>query len=287
MSLTPLLVFVTVIIFQLLSTTTTFAMLRTNNLRSFRIKSGYALNYFKSCSMNMDHIKALTSRSITKTALITTSCLAASALPSSLNNLMKGNYQNRALSDVSAATVADAPDMLIQSIPTDTATNEEMIKRKNDKKKYEAFTLKNGMKVLLVSDPSSISAAAAVDVHVGSFTDPLDIPGLAHFCEHMSFLGTKKYPKEDAYSTFLSSHGGSSNAYTDSEDTVYYYDINTEYFKESLDRFAQFFVSPLFTASATNRELNAIDSEHAKNINDDGFRLYQVSVCELVMYICL
>jgi insulysin len=46
--------------------------------------------------------------------------------------------------------------------------------------------------------------------------------------------------------------------------------------EESLDRFAQFFISPLFTQSATDRELNAIDSEHAKNINNDGFRLYQV-----------
>lgn len=37
---------------------------------------------------------------------------------------------------------------------------------------------------------------------------------LAHFCEHMSFLGTKKYPKEEEFSSYLSSHGGSSNAYT-------------------------------------------------------------------------
>jgi insulysin len=92
----------------------------------------------------------------------------------------------------------------------------------------------------------------------------------------MSFLGTKKYPKEDEYGQFLSSHGGSSNAYTDSEDTVYYFDVNAGYFNESLDRFAQFFIEPTFSSSATSRELNAIDSEHAKNINNNGFRIFQV-----------
>jgi len=47
-----------------------------------------------------------------------------------------------------------------------------------------------------------------MDVHVGHFSDPDGIPGLAHFCEHMLFLGTKKYPDEASYSNFLSAHGG-------------------------------------------------------------------------------
>jgi len=101
---------------------------------------------------------------------------------------------------------------------------------------------------------------------------------MAHFCEHMSFLGTSKYPQEEGFTSFLATHGGSSNAYTDSEDTVYYFDVNSDHIDEALDRFAQFFSSPLFTESATGRELNAIESEHAKNINNDGFRVYQVRI---------
>jgi insulysin len=93
----------------------------------------------------------------------------------------------------------------------------------------------------------------------------------------MSFLGTKKFPKEEGFTTFLSTHGGSSNAYTDAEDTVYYFDVNSINLEDALDQFSQFFIAPLFTESATNRELNAIESEHAKNINNDGFRIYQVS----------
>jgi secreted Zn-dependent insulinase-like peptidase len=56
-----------------------------------------------------------------------------------------------------------------------------------------------------------------------------------------------------------------------------YFDVNADQLQPALDRFAQFFAAPLFSESATGRELNAIDSEHAKNINSDGFRLHQVS----------
>jgi insulysin len=145
-----------------------------------------------------------------------------------------------------------------------------------DDRVYRAFTLENGLRVLVVSDKETSRAAAALNVHVGSFCDPLSVPGLAHFAEHMCFLGTKKYPYEGDFQKFLSSHGGSSNAFTDSEDTQYYFDCTEPFLSASLDRFSHFFIDPLFTPSAVGRELNAIDSEHSKNLNNDGFRLYQL-----------
>jgi len=137
----------------------------------------------------------------------------------------------------------------------------EVVKRPSDNREYRAFRLDNGMSVLLVSDSAASRGAAAIAVHVGSFSDPKDIPGLAHFAEHMCFLGTQKYPQEDDFSKFLASHGGSSNAYTSSEDTVYYFDCSANYLGDALDRFSQFFSAPLFAPSATARELNAIESE--------------------------
>lgn len=154
--------------------------------------------------------------------------------------------------------------------------SDEVIKSQGDDRDYRSLKLSNELRVLLVSDPDASLAAAAIDVHVGSTSDPDDVPGLAHFCEHMSFLGTKKYPKEDDFSGWLSSHGGSTNAYTDQEDTVYYFDVNSEFLDDGLDRFSQFFINPTFTRDGTDRELNAIESEHSKNINDDGFRLFQL-----------
>lgn len=52
------------------------------------------------------------------------------------------------------------------------------------------------MKVLLVSDPTTERSAASLSVGVGHMSDPDDVPGLAHFLEHMLFLGTEKYPNE-------------------------------------------------------------------------------------------
>ncbi len=70
------------------------------------------------------------------------------------------------------------------------------------------------LQVILISDPTSEKGAASMSVNVGSFLDPEELPGLAHFLEHMLFLGTEKYPDENQYSSFLSEHGGQSNAYT-------------------------------------------------------------------------
>lgn len=67
-------------------------------------------------------------------------------------------------------------------------------------------------------------------------SDPKHIPGLAHFCEHMLFLGTEKYPEENEYTKFLSEHGGSSNASTTTEHTNFYFDIVPEHLPGALDR---------------------------------------------------
>lgn len=67
-------------------------------------------------------------------------------------------------------------------------------------------------------------------------SDPSRLPGLAHFCEHMLFLGTEKYPSENEYSKFLSEHGGGSNACTYSDHTNYYFDVVPEHFGGALDR---------------------------------------------------
>ena len=77
-----------------------------------------------------------------------------------------------------------------------------IIKSGADERTYRGLVLENGMKVALVSDPATDKAAAALDVHVGSMSDP--IQGLAHFCEHMLFLGTRKYPDENEYNKYLS-----------------------------------------------------------------------------------
>ncbi|XP_059153920.1 insulin-degrading enzyme-like isoform X2 [Physella acuta] len=152
----------------------------------------------------------------------------------------------------------------------------DIIKSAADTRKYRGLELTNGMKVLLISDPETDKSSAAMDVNIGHLKDPDDLPGLAHFCEHMLFLGTEKYPEENEYNKFLSEHGGMSNAFTTLEHTNYYFDVSPDYLPGALDRFSQFFCCPLFTPSATGREVNAVDSENSRNLQSDPWRLFQL-----------
>mgnify|MGYP000918070277 CR=1 FL=1 len=68
---------------------------------------------------------------------------------------------------------------------------------KNDKRKYELFSLENGLKVILCSDETSNISATSLNINIGSSSDPNDILGLAHFVEHMLFMGSQKYPEEN------------------------------------------------------------------------------------------
>lgn len=135
-----------------------------------------------------------------------------------------------------------------------------------DDRQYRLVTLSNGLECLLVHDPTTDKASAAMDVNVGHLSDPNDLPGLAHFCEHMLFLGTEKYPRENEYSEFLASHNGGANAYTGMENTNYWFSIGHANLEGALDRFSDFFISPLFDASCTEREIRAVDSENKKNL---------------------
>lgn len=140
----------------------------------------------------------------------------------------------------------------------------------------EKIILKNGLKVYLISDPGVDQSAAAVAVEAGSWEDPKEYPGMAHFLEHMLFMGTAAYPNEFEYMKFITDHGGSVNAFTASDRTCYMFSINNDAFEEALDRFSHFFIDPLFSPNCINRELHAVDQEHAKNIEHDGWRQYMI-----------
>ncbi len=152
----------------------------------------------------------------------------------------------------------------------------EVVKSRNDDRSYRHLTLDNQLQVLLISDPDTDEAAAALDVAVGSYADPDDRPGLAHFLEHMLFLGTEKYPESDDYHGFISRHGGRHNAYTAAEHTNYFFSVDEDQLQPALDRFGQFFIGPLFDNDYLAREMNAVDAEYRSKLNSDGWRLFSV-----------
>ncbi|XP_068647426.1 insulin-degrading enzyme-like 1, peroxisomal [Aristolochia californica] len=152
----------------------------------------------------------------------------------------------------------------------------QILKPRTDKREYRRIVLPNALEVLLISDPETDKAAVSMDVSVGSCSDPEGLEGLAHFLEHMLFYASEKYPIEDSYSKYITEHGGSTNAFTSSEHTNYYFDVNADCFSEALDRFAQFFIKPLMSPDATLREIKAVDSENQKNLLSDAWRMSQL-----------
>lgn len=119
-------------------------------------------------------------------------------------------------------------------------------------------------------------AAAALCVGVGSFHEPEHLQGLAHFLEHMVFMGSDKYPRENFFDAFLNKHGGSDNAYTECERTVYKMEVHQKHLHRAMDIFANFFVSPLMRKESMERELEAIDNEFQLVLPSDSCRLQQL-----------
>eukprot|EP00929_Paragymnodinium_shiwhaense_P043235 TRINITY_DN22266_c0_g1_i1.p1 TRINITY_DN22266_c0_g1~~TRINITY_DN22266_c0_g1_i1.p1 ORF type:complete len:1119 (-),score=267.20 TRINITY_DN22266_c0_g1_i1:366-3722(-) len=183
------------------------------------------------------------------------------------------------LDDQSASTAGDNPQQLADLERPLEAVQEppnDIIKSPNDPRVYRHFKLANGLKALVISDTHADKAAAALSVGSGSSSEGMKIAGLAHFCEHMLFLGTKKYPGEGEYAAFISAHGGYDNAYTSQRETNFFFEVQSPFLHDTLDRFAQFFIHPLLSASGASKEMHAVDSEFRKDITQDGWRLQQL-----------
>ena len=90
----------------------------------------------------------------------------------------------------------------------------------NKAEDVQSFTLANGLKVFVLEDNSIPNVAMYFLYKVGSRNEYPGITGISHFFEHMMFNGAKKYgPKE--FDRVMEANGGSNNAYTSQNVTVY------------------------------------------------------------------
>ncbi|KAJ2684795.1 metalloprotease [Coemansia spiralis] len=153
-------------------------------------------------------------------------------------------------------------------------------KSASDTNDYRLIRLPNNLVVMCMQDSETETAAAALSVNVGSSMDPVELQGLAHFLEHMLFMGTEKYPDENEFSSFISEHSGDSNAYTQFSKTTFYLGVANDALEGALDRFSSFFTSPLFKRDCVDRELCAVDSEFKGLLTSDFWRSHQIE-CRL------
>jgi len=142
-------------------------------------------------------------------------------------------------------------------------------KSQNDKREYYYESLSNELEYVIVYDKDSKMCGSCLNVHVGSINEKVD--GLAHFLEHMVFMGSTKYPESNDFMKNISENGGITNASTSETNTMYYFTIHPSSFLDSLDKLSQFFIDPLLKKEMVQREMNAVDAESKKSLTDDGW----------------
>ncbi len=130
--------------------------------------------------------------------------------------------------------------------------------------------------MLIIHSPDAHKSACSLVVNTGSFDDPHDRPGFAHFIEHLLFNGNKKYATPHKLNDFVAQHGGHCNAWTATEYSSYHFDVQTPMFEQALDYFANMFIEPLFDDQGINKEQQAIHSEFKLKLKDDSRRIQQV-----------
>ncbi|XP_029680912.1 insulin-degrading enzyme-like isoform X1 [Formica exsecta] len=148
---------------------------------------------------------------------------------------------------------------------------DDIIKSESDDRSYRGLILNNYMKVLLISDPTIDKAAAALDVNIGSMSDPDHLPGLAHLLQHVLYLSEEKTPQKK-FKAHVSQNNGVVNARTTENHTNYHFDIAVSEFKNALTLFAEIFInSVVFTKDMIRPELKYLNIDYEMNSGTDKY----------------
>jgi coenzyme PQQ biosynthesis probable peptidase PqqF len=122
-------------------------------------------------------------------------------------------------------------------------------------------TLANGLRVTLRHAPDLKRCAAALRVAAGSHDVPLAWPGLAHFLEHLLFLGTVRFPAGQGLMAYVQSHGGQVNARTSERTTDYFFELSPQAFAGGLERLSDMLAHPRMNPDDQQREREVLQAE--------------------------
>lgn len=145
----------------------------------------------------------------------------------------------------------------------------------------KSFTLSNGMQIVEITDPTVAQTSVALLVGAGTFHQPAVAMGLPHFLEHMLFMGSEEFPGEATFMTTVNAYGGYSNAYTANDHTMYYYSCTPDGLLVTLPIFAAMFAHPLLSADGVDREMQAVQAEHEKNLKNTAWLFRRASQLSL------
>ncbi len=141
---------------------------------------------------------------------------------------------------------------------------------------YERTVLPDGPRVISARLPGTRSLAVAAFVLAGSRLETRDQSGVAHFMEHVTFKGTQAYPTTRAVSEAIEGIGGTSNAATDRESTVYWARVPVREAERAVHVLSELTIRPLLRDEDIKRERDVIVEEIRSYRDDPGQYVYNL-----------
>jgi len=136
--------------------------------------------------------------------------------------------------------------------------------------KYNTYTLRNGLRIIHLPSPSQV-VYCGYQIAAGTRDEKAGEEGLAHFCEHMTFKGTKRRNALQIINA-LEGVGGELNAFTNKEDTVYYAAIAKEHFRQAVDLLTDIVFNSTYPQQEIDKEVEVICDE-IESYNDSPAEL--------------
>jgi predicted Zn-dependent peptidase len=140
---------------------------------------------------------------------------------------------------------------------------------------FERTALPSGPRVISSRVPGARSVSIAAYVLAGSRLESAAEAGVAHFMEHITFKGTKAYPTTRAISEAIEGVGGSFNAATDRESTVYWVRVPRREAPRAMDVLGELIVRPALDAKEIEGERKVI-IEEIRSYQDDPAEFAQI-----------
>ncbi len=122
-------------------------------------------------------------------------------------------------------------------------------------------TLNNGLSLSVRHEPRLKRCAAVLRVAAGSHDVPAAWPGLAHFLEHLLFLGTERFPAQDNLMAYVQRHGGQVNARTSERHTDFFFELSADTFAGGVERLCDMLAHPRMNLDEQLREREVLHAE--------------------------
>lgn len=139
-------------------------------------------------------------------------------------------------------------------------------------REIKEFTLKNGLKVILLEEHKAPVVTFQVWYRVGSRNEVVGKTGLSHLTEHMMFKGTKRHGKGE-FSRIVAKNGGNENAFTSKDYTAYFENFASDRIDLSLELESDRMTNLLVDPKEFHLERDVVKEERRQSTDDDPYSL--------------